>query len=79
MEISTGNKKINSAIFISGTGSNLKNLLDFSLKKNSPIQINLILSNKYDAKGLRYAKKYKIKKKVYIFKNQILTEKKSST
>ena len=76
MEISTGNKKINSAIFISGTGSNLKNLLDFSLKKNSPIQINLILSNKYDAKGLRYAKKYKIKKKVYIFKNQILTEKK---
>ena len=76
MEISTGNKKINSAIFISGTGSNLKNLLDFSLKKNSPIQINLILSNKYDAKGLRYAKKYKIKKKVYIFTNQILTEKK---
>ena len=76
MEKSTGDKKINSAVFISGTGSNLKNLLNFSFKKNSPIKINLILSSKQNAKGLKYAKKYKIKKKTYNFKNKIITEKK---
>ena len=63
MEKSTGDKKINSAVFISGTGSNLKNLLNFSFKKNSPIKINLILSSKQNAKGLKYAERYKVKKK----------------
>ena len=28
-----GNKKIKTAVFISGTGSNLKNLIDFSINK----------------------------------------------
>ena len=32
---SIGLKKVKTAIFISGTGSNLKNLIKFSLSKNS--------------------------------------------
>ena len=59
-----GVKKINIAVFISGTGSNLKNLIKHSLKKDSKFQICLVISNKSKAKGLNYAKRYKIKKKV---------------
>ena len=54
--------KINTAVFISGKGSNLKNLIKFSFKKKSPIKITLIYSNKQNAKGLTFAKQYKIKK-----------------
>ena len=43
---STGIKKINCAVFISGTGSNLKSLIQFAKKKNSPISIELIISDK---------------------------------
>ena len=57
---SIGPKKIRTAVFISGTGSNLKNLIKFSSKKVSPIEINLIVSNNIKAKGLKYAKLYKI-------------------
>ncbi len=64
-----GNKKINVAIFISGKGSNLKNLIIHSLRKNSKFKINLIISNKSTAKGLDYAKKFKIKKKIINFQN----------
>ena len=64
-----GFKKVNTAVFISGTGSNLKSLIKFSLLKKSPIKINLIVSNNIKAKGLEYAKLYKIKKKTYNFKN----------
>ena len=35
----TGSKKIKTAVFISGTGSNLKSLIKFSKLKKSPIQI----------------------------------------
>ena len=66
---SIGDKKIKTAIFISGTGSNLKNLIKFSKTKKSPISINLIISNKRIAKGLRYADQFKIKKKIFDFKN----------
>ena len=59
-----GIKKINIAVFISGTGSNLENLIKHSLKKDSKFQICLVISNKSKAKGLNYAKRYKIKKKV---------------
>ena len=55
-------KKINTAIFISGRGSNLKSLINYFKKKNSPILIKLIISNNSKAKGLIYAKKSKIKK-----------------
>ena len=38
-----GLKKIKTAVFISGKGSNLENLIKFSKKKFSPISINLII------------------------------------
>ena len=65
-----GVKKVNTAIFISGTGTNLKNLIKFSLSKKSPIRISLIISNNKKAKGLDYAKKFRIRKKVYNYKNK---------
>ena len=58
-----GLKKVKTAVFISGTGSNLKSLIKFSLLKNSPIKINLIVSNNIKAKGLKLSKIFKIKKK----------------
>ena len=75
MALLTGSNKINIAVFISGTGSNLKSLIKFSKLKKSPIIIKLIISNNSKAKGLRYANIYKIKKKVFDFKNT-LSEKK---
>tara|TARA_B100000925_G_scaffold246638_1_gene196830 strand:+ start:374 stop:952 length:579 start_codon:yes stop_codon:yes gene_type:complete len=78
MALSTGSKKVKTAIFISGTGSNLKSLIKFSKQKKSPIIINMIISNNSKAKGLRYSKIYKIKKKVFNFKNA-LSEKKVIT
>jgi len=71
-----GSKKIRTAVFISGTGSNLKNLINFSLKKVSPIEVNLIISNNVKAKGLKFAKLYKIKKKVYNYDKKQISEKK---
>ena len=71
-----GLKKIRTAVFISGTGSNLKNLIKFSLKKVSPIEVNLIISNNVKAKGLKFAKLYKIKKKVYNYDKKRISEKK---
>ena len=47
----TGSKKIKTAVFISGTGSNLKNLIKFSKLKKSPISIDLIISDNSKAKG----------------------------
>ena len=73
---SIGLKKINTAVFISGTGSNLKNLIKFSLIRKSPININLVISDKKKAKGLNYAKKFNLKKKIHNFKNRELDEKK---
>ena len=75
MALLTGSNKINIAVFISGTGSNLKSLIKFSKLKKSPIIIKMIISNNYKANGLRYANIYKIKKKVFDFKNT-LSEKK---
>jgi len=66
---STGFKKINIAVFISGTGSNLKNLIMYSLKKQSKFEIKLVISNISNAKGLEYAKKFEIKKKMINYKN----------
>ena len=70
-----GLKKVKTAVFISGTGSNLKSLIKFSLLKNSPIKINLIVSNNIKAKGLKLSKIFKIKKKTYNFKNKSASEK----
>jgi phosphoribosylglycinamide formyltransferase 1 len=75
MALLTGSNKIKTAVFISGTGSNLKSLIRFSKLKKSPIIIEMIISNNAKSKGLQYAKIYKIKKKVFNFRNT-LSEKK---
>ena len=67
---SIGNKKIKTAVFISGKGTNLKNLIKFSKLRKSPIEICLVFSNNRLAKGLNYAKKNLIKKKIYNFTNK---------
>ena len=67
MVISIGPDKIKTAVFISGTGSNLKSLIKFSKTDKSPISIDLIVSNNPKAKGLIYGKRYKIRKKILIF------------
>ena len=69
MEKLTGLKKIKTAVFISGAGSNLKNIIKFSRLKKSPILVNLIVSNNRLAKGLKYANQFKIKKKILKLKN----------
>ena len=76
MVLLTGHNSVRAAVFISGTGSNLKSLINFSKTKKSPISINFIFSNNSKAKGLNYAKKFKIKKKVLNFKNKKLSENK---
>ena len=67
---SIGNKKIKTAVFISGKGTNLRNLIEFSKLKKSPIKICLVFSSNRLAKGLNYAKKYLIKMKIYNFTNK---------
>ena len=52
--------KKNTCIFISGRGSNLKNLIKRTRDYNFPIDIKLIISDKKNAKGIIYAKKYSI-------------------
>ena len=76
MALLTGSNKIKTAVFISGTGSNLKSLIKFSKIKKSPISINLILSNDSKSKGLQYGKIFKIKKKIFDFKKKHIDEKK---
>ena len=76
MVLLTGSKKIKTAVFISGTGSNLKSLIKFSKLKNSPISIELIVSSNNKAKGLIFANRFKIKKRIFNFKRNILFSKK---
>ena len=73
---STGPKKIKCAVFISGNGSNLKSLIQFSNKKSSPISIELIISDSLKAKGLKFGKIFKISSKVFDFNNKSFSEKK---
>tara|TARA_Y100001980_G_C14472614_1_gene252474 strand:- start:399 stop:974 length:576 start_codon:yes stop_codon:yes gene_type:complete len=69
-------KKISTAVFISGKGSNLKNLINFSKKKISPISIDLVFSNNKNAIGLKYAKSEKIDILCYDNKRFFTLEKK---
>ena len=75
MEKLTGLKKIKTAVFISGAGSNLRNIIKFSKRKKSPISINLVVSNTRFAKGLKYADQFKIKKRIFDLKNYNEAEK----
>ena len=72
---STGLNKFRAAVFISGTGSNLKSLIKFSKTKKSPISISLVITNNSKAKGLYFANIYKIKKKIFNFANKKSAEK----
>ena len=76
MEKLTGLKKVKTAVFISGTGSNLKNIIKFSKIRKSPISIVLIISNTHLAKGLKYANQFQVKKKIFNFKDHKQAEKK---
>ena len=49
--------KKKTCVFISGQGSNLKNLILRSRDNSFPISIKLIITNKKDANGIIYAKK----------------------
>ena len=52
--------KKNACVFISGQGSNLKNLIQRSRDVNFPINIKLIISDNKKAFGIIYAKKNSI-------------------
>ena len=58
MEKSSGKK--NTAVLISGRGSNLRSLIKYSKTKKSLIRIVLVVSDNFSAKGLDYANKSKI-------------------
>ena len=79
MEKLTGLNKIKTAVFISGAGSNLRNLIKFSKIKKNPISIDLIISSTKGAKGLKFADQFSIKKKILNFQNVKITEKKLLT
>ena len=71
----TGKQK-NTAVFISGRGSNLRSLIKYSKSKNSKININLIITDNFRAKGIIYAKKSKIKHYKFRYTNKYFAEKK---
>ena len=58
MEKSSGKK--NTAVLISGRGSNLRSLIKYSKTKKSLIRIVLVISDNFSAKGLNYANKSNI-------------------
>ena len=62
--------KRKTCIFISGQGSNLKNLIHRSRDNSFPIVISLIISNNKNAIGITHAKKYNIPYKIINTKNK---------
>jgi phosphoribosylglycinamide formyltransferase-1 len=74
---STGLRKVNIAVFISGTGSNLFNLIKYSKLKNSKYTVKYVFSDKKNAEGLKFVKKFKIPYEILNYKNKKNAEKKS--
>ena len=70
MEKLNGKKKLRVSVFISGRGTNLKSLINFSKRKSSPIKVVLIITNNKNAKGIHFAKKNKIKSLFINYKNK---------
>ena len=68
MEKSSGKK--NTAVFISGRGSNLRSLIKYSKMEKSLIRIVLVVSNNFTAKGLDYANKSKINNVIIKYSNR---------
>ncbi len=69
--------KKNTCIFISGKGSNLKNLILKSQNYNFPIKVKLIVSSSTTSLGLRYARKWRVP--FFIYDKKFLSEKKLIT
>ena len=72
MEKSSGKK--NTAVLISGRGSNLRSLIKYSKTKKSLIRIVLVVSDNFNAKGLNYANKSKINNIVIRYSNKRIFE-----
>ena len=68
MEKSSGKK--NTAVLISGRGSNLRSLIKYSKTKKSLIRIVLVVSDNFSAKGLNYANKSNIDNIVIKYSNR---------
>ena len=68
MEKSSGKK--NTAVLISGRGSNLRSLIKYSKTKKSLIRIVLVISDNLNAKGLDYADRSKINNVVIKYSNR---------
>ena len=71
--------KANICVFISGKGTNLKNLILRSRDYNFPAKIKLVISNNTTAEGVLYAKKNSIpvlfiNTRHNFFENQILSQ-----
>ena len=52
--------KRKTCVFISGKGSNLKNLISCSRDNSFPIKISLVICNNKNATGINYAKKHNV-------------------
>ncbi len=72
MEKSSGKK--NTAVLISGRGSNLRSLIKYSKTKKSLIKIVLVVSDNFSAKGLDYANKSKINNSFIQYSNRKIFE-----
>tara|TARA_B100001057_G_scaffold430643_1_gene457521 strand:- start:21637 stop:22194 length:558 start_codon:yes stop_codon:yes gene_type:complete len=57
--------KLNTSVFISGKGTNLKKLILNSNKYNFPIKIKLVICSNKNAEGLKLAKKWSIPYFIY--------------
>ncbi len=68
MEKLSGKK--NTAVLISGRGSNLRSLIKYSKTKKSLIRIVLVVSDNFRAKGLNYANKCNINNIVIKYSNR---------
>ena len=71
--------KLNTCVFISGKGSNLRRLILNSKKYNFPIKISLVVCNNKNAEGLKLAKKWSIpslilNNKQSLSENKLLTK-----
>ena len=76
MEKLNGKKKLNVSVLISGRGTNLKSVINFSKTKNSRINICLVITNNKNAKGLNFAIKNNIKYLILNYKNKKKAESK---
>jgi len=66
--------KKKACVFISGTGTNLKALIKNSREYNFPINITFVVSSTKKAKGLNFAKMYKIPYYILNLNNQLNLE-----